>query len=219
MYILQNCFLALPTASELQTLINDEYPLAPVEVLTKAELAERYNFGNPNARNAHRIPPLQILPEPGWLVFTDEETVLHKLAMVDSKHKRKALRLSKSSELAQYLRRVRKHYAEHRDSDEEWVPHDEEHMFGVHGYGTEHRSMHALFLARGPAFRKGYRHPEPVRTIDVYGLFAHVLDLKPEPNNGKLETWRVFLSQPTSLPTSGKTETFDTYPVHEEGIA
>ena len=196
------CIIAFPTASELQTLISDEYPSAPVEVLTRADLAERYNYGHPQARNAHRIPPLHILPEPGWIVFKNEKAILHKLAMVDTKHKRKALRLSESSDLMQYLGRVREHYKEHQDTDnEEWVPHNEKHMFGQHGYGTEHRSMHALFLARGPAFRKGYRHPEQVRTIDLYELFTHVLQLKPEPNNGTLETWRVFLSEPSFLPT------------------
>ena len=193
--------IAFPSASELQILIRDEYPSAPVEVLTKADLAERYNYGHPQARNAHRIPPLHILPEPGWIVFKNEKAVLHKLAMVDTKHKRKALRLSESSDLVQYLGRVREHYKEHQDTEEEWVPHNEEHMFGQHGYGTEHRSMHALFCARGPAFRKGYRHAEPVRTIDLYELFTHVLKLKPEPNNGTLETWRVFLNKPSFLPT------------------
>lgn len=186
--------------------------------MTKAELAKRYNYGHTWARNAHRVPPMQILPEPGWLVFTDEKTVLHKLAMVDTKHKLKALKIEPSSELGQFHSRVKKHYAKHANSDEEWVPFDEEHMFGVHGYGPEHRPMHATFMARGPAFRVGYRHPEPVRTIDVYELFAHVLDLEPAPNNGTLDAWRVFLSEPERMPPNGKPNLVYTYPNNEEGI-
>ena len=58
---------------------------------------------------------------------------------------------------------------------------------GSHGYDNELTSMGALFVAHGPAFKKGYTS-EPFQNIHVYEIMAHILGLKPSPNDGSLET-------------------------------
>ena len=52
---------------------------------------------------------------------------------------------------------------------------------GGHGWDNRYPSMHGLFLARGPAFREGAR-PDSLQAVDVYGVLARVLDLRPAPN-------------------------------------
>lgn len=56
---------------------------------------------------------------------------------------------------------------------------------GRHGYDNELPSMRTIFIARGPAFRRGARIPE-FSNVDVYALLAHVLGLTPAPNDGSL---------------------------------
>lgn len=63
---------------------------------------------------------------------------------------------------------------------------------GSHGYDNELVSMGALFVAHGPAFKKGYT-AEPFLNIHVYELMAHVLGLKPAPNDGSLDAVKKML--------------------------
>ena len=46
--------------------------------------------------------------------------------------------------------------------------------------------MHPIFIAHGPAFKKGYKS-EPFESVDLYPLLCHLLDIEPRPNNGSLE--------------------------------
>ena len=64
---------------------------------------------------------------------------------------------------------------------------------GMHGYPPETPSMRALFLARGPAFRKG-AVIEPFQNIHIYDLIARVLNLQPAPNDGSLDSVRALLA-------------------------
>ncbi len=58
---------------------------------------------------------------------------------------------------------------------------------GTHGYDNELRSMHAIFLADGPAFKDGYTR-STFENIHIYSLIAEILGLKPyEKIDGKLE--------------------------------
>ena len=54
---------------------------------------------------------------------------------------------------------------------------------GDHGYDNADPLMHALFVAEGPAFRRGYVAP-PFPNVDVYPLLAHLLHIAPEKNDG-----------------------------------
>ena len=63
---------------------------------------------------------------------------------------------------------------------------------GNHGYDNQLLSMGALFVASGPAFRSGAVVP-PFQNIHVYDLIAHLLGLRPAPNDGSPDSTRVLL--------------------------
>lgn len=65
---------------------------------------------------------------------------------------------------------------------------------GTHGYDPELPSMHALFIARGPAFRRGATVP-PFTNIHLYRLMTHILGLRPAPNDGSLDSVRAVLQE------------------------
>ena len=58
---------------------------------------------------------------------------------------------------------------------------------GNHGYDPQVRAMHGLFVASGPAFRRGAVVP-PFESVDVYNVLARVLGVSPAPNDGNPET-------------------------------
>jgi hypothetical protein len=47
--------------------------------------------------------------------------------------------------------------------------------------------MQAIFLARGPAFKKGVTVPS-FQNIHLYALLAHLLGVTPAPNDGSLDS-------------------------------
>jgi predicted AlkP superfamily pyrophosphatase or phosphodiesterase len=63
---------------------------------------------------------------------------------------------------------------------------------GSHGFDNLLPSMGALFVASGPAFRSGVV-VKPFQNIHVYDLMAHLLGLRPAPNDGTLDSTRVLL--------------------------
>lgn len=54
---------------------------------------------------------------------------------------------------------------------------------GSHGFDPALPSMRAIFLARGPSFRRGAVLPA-FDNVDVYSLLARLLDVTPAPNDG-----------------------------------
>ncbi len=54
---------------------------------------------------------------------------------------------------------------------------------GSHGYDPSVKSMHALFVATGPAFRSSAVVP-PFENVHVYELMCRVLGVEPAPNDG-----------------------------------
>jgi alkaline phosphatase/predicted AlkP superfamily pyrophosphatase or phosphodiesterase len=67
---------------------------------------------------------------------------------------------------------------------------------GTHGYDNALPSMRPIFLARGPAFRRGIAPPGPFDNVHVQPLLAHVVGLVPElmpPVNGSLGAVRALL--------------------------
>ncbi|KAK7482275.1 hypothetical protein BaRGS_00026518 [Batillaria attramentaria] len=54
---------------------------------------------------------------------------------------------------------------------------------GNHGYDNLYASMHALFVAHGPAFKSGVM-VDPFENIELYNLFADLVGVTPAPNNG-----------------------------------
>jgi predicted AlkP superfamily pyrophosphatase or phosphodiesterase len=56
---------------------------------------------------------------------------------------------------------------------------------GDHGFDNFSPEMRAVFIAAGPAFRRHAALPT-FDNVDVYPLLAHVLGVKPQPNDGRL---------------------------------
>lgn len=64
---------------------------------------------------------------------------------------------------------------------------------GVHGYDPAERTMHGIFVAAGPSFRKGITAP-PLDNVDVYPLLARLLGVPAAPNDGNPATTAGMLS-------------------------
>ena len=63
----------------------------------------------------------------------------------------------------------------------------------THGYDPINcQDMRTIFYARGPAFKKGVT-VEPFDSVNVYPLLAHLLGVKPRPNNGSLFVFKHIL--------------------------
>jgi predicted AlkP superfamily pyrophosphatase or phosphodiesterase len=71
------------------------------------------------------------------------------------------------------------------------------HRFSVgeHGYDNADPAMRALFVAHGPAFRRGLLTPV-FDNVDVYPLLARVLGVRPEPSDGDLAHVAAMLAAP-----------------------
>lgn len=63
---------------------------------------------------------------------------------------------------------------------------DEDNTRGLHGYDNLHPDMRAIFIGQGPFFKPGLSI-DPFYNVELYGLIAKILDLKPAPNNGTVE--------------------------------
>ncbi|CAG0878583.1 unnamed protein product [Darwinula stevensoni] len=74
---------------------------------------------------------------------------------------------------------------------------DGQEFHGVHGYDNLMPEMQPFFLARGPAFKKGYVGSS-LESVDIYPLLCHLLQLTPNPNNGSLIHALPLLIQPPS---------------------
>lgn len=69
---------------------------------------------------------------------------------------------------------------------------------GLHGYDNTHPDMRTIFMAKGPSFKKHYQG-EPINLVDIYQIYAHVLDLEPQPNNGSWSRVRSYLTSSASF--------------------
>ena len=56
---------------------------------------------------------------------------------------------------------------------------------GMHGYDRNIDDMKASFIAAGPSFKKGARL-ETMDNVEVYGMIAHILGIKPAKTDGNL---------------------------------
>lgn len=67
---------------------------------------------------------------------------------------------------------------------------------GEHGYDNALPDMGALFIASGPSFKSGLV-VRPFQNIHVYDLMAHILALRPAPNDGSLDSTSAMLRVPS----------------------
>ncbi|CAF0706694.1 unnamed protein product [Brachionus calyciflorus] len=56
---------------------------------------------------------------------------------------------------------------------------------GDHGYDNNESSMHPLFIAHGPAFKKSFK-TKVFNNVDIYPLMCSVLGIEPALNNGSI---------------------------------
>ena len=66
------------------------------------------------------------------------------------------------------------------------------HTIGNHGYLSSHKSMHGIFVASGPAFKKSYVG-KTFSNVHIYSLLCKILDIEPSPNNGSIAVVEHFL--------------------------
>lgn len=57
---------------------------------------------------------------------------------------------------------------------------------GAHGFDNDLKDMHAIFYAAGPAFKTNYSHTT-FENVNLYSLFAEILQLQPAKTDGSLE--------------------------------
>ncbi|MFW5815236.1 MAG: ectonucleotide pyrophosphatase/phosphodiesterase [Wenzhouxiangella sp.] len=92
------------------------------------------------------------------------------------------------------------------EADLEWMISNRPHMlgrrqfslYGMHGWDPALLEMHGAFVIRGPGFAPGSRAPA-VRSVDVYGLMAHLLNLTPADNDGSVAAFLPYLESRTPL--------------------
>jgi predicted AlkP superfamily pyrophosphatase or phosphodiesterase len=71
-------------------------------------------------------------------------------------------------------------------STQQYVDNPRHHFSkGEHGYDNDDPNMRALFIAHGPAFKRGLVVPE-FENVNIYPLLAHVLGVEPAANDGDL---------------------------------
>nr|KAG5701616.1 hypothetical protein BaRGS_019305 [Batillaria attramentaria] len=63
---------------------------------------------------------------------------------------------------------------------------------GNHGYSNQLMSMHPIFFARGPNFRKGKKLTS-INQVDIYPLICELLGIQAAPSNGSLDNTKEFL--------------------------
>ena len=56
---------------------------------------------------------------------------------------------------------------------------------GTHGYDNKEKDMHAIFYAKGPAFKTN-KTVKTFQNVSVYPLIAHILGLQIDEVDGKL---------------------------------
>lgn len=55
---------------------------------------------------------------------------------------------------------------------------------GAHGYDNQNPDMHGIFFAKGPAFKKGYKH-KAFQNTNLYTIITHILGLEPAETDGE----------------------------------
>ena len=67
-------------------------------------------------------------------------------------------------------------------------------LAGDHGYDNRAASMHPILYAMGPAFRRNFL-AEPFRSVDIYPLMSHILQLDERKTNGSFNNVKQLLRE------------------------
>lgn len=63
---------------------------------------------------------------------------------------------------------------------------------GMHGYDRFDKEMRASFIATGPSFKSGIR-AKPIENVEVYGIIANILGIKPAKTDGDINNVTNFM--------------------------
>ena len=151
------------TRPELRTWLDDIVPLADIDVVNYGILAGI----EPRADKAHAVEQALLQPHPHM-------TCWRKGEMPARLHYGTHPRIPALLCLAVEGGIVTSH---------EFEGNGGRYSAGEHGYDNDDPAMRALFIARGPDFRRGLVVPE-FDNVDVYPLLARLLGLAPQPNDG-----------------------------------
>ena len=79
---------------------------------------------------------------------------------------------------------------------QKWLDDPKHHQSkGEHGYDNDDPAMRALFVAHGPAFKRGITVPE-FDNVDIYPMLTTILHIRPQPNDGNLPDVQAMLANP-----------------------
>ena len=93
-------------------------------------------------------------------------------------------------------------------ANDEWTISTHEYLkthkfeYGNHGFDNDSKNMRAVFLAEGPAFQHGTM--KPFVNVNLYSLFAYLLNLSPAQTDGSLKVFQNVLVERTQTQPSKK---------------
>lgn len=93
-------------------------------------------------------------------------------------------------------------------ADDEWTITTHSYLqthkfeYGNHGFDNDSKNMRAIFLADGPAFQHGTM--KPFANVNLYSLFAYLLNVSPAPNDGSIKVFQNVLVPRTQTEPSKK---------------
>lgn len=66
--------------------------------------------------------------------------------------------------------------------------------YGVHGYDNKYEQMRAIFMAKGPLFKRG-QILDPFDNIDIYPLLCIIMDISctPTESSDRTKIWNTLL--------------------------
>lgn len=71
-------------------------------------------------------------------------------------------------------------------------------LYGMHGWDPALVEMHGGFTMMGPGFVAGSESPA-LRSVDLYELMAHLLNIEPSPNDGNVAPFMPYLDANTAV--------------------
>ncbi|VDP18937.1 unnamed protein product [Soboliphyme baturini] len=82
-----------------------------------------------------------------------------------------------------------------------WEKTKNEDETGSHGYDYRFPTMHATFIAYGPAFKRNFLMEQPFPNIELYNLFTYLIGAKViAPHNGTVGALNPILITPQTIP-------------------
>lgn len=184
---------------KVNVIIVSDHGMASVDIRRASFLDDYFDIDADAERVLYTHEINQIFPKPGKLdyIYSRLQSMPHatcwKKADIPARlHYNEGRRIAPivCSTEPGYIVTTHKRYAEYtKDID------DPERPRGGHGHDNKYQEMMAIFIAHGPAFKKGYV-AEPFENVEVYNLMCKILGLTPAKNDGDLNRVKAMLRRP-----------------------